>query len=360
VTAVSRRVLRAVLAACLLAIVAAPLAGGDASATSTNPVRVHQNVVYGKSPQGVPLTSDVYSPASDTEPSPVVVMVHGGGFSNGDKQGDAAYAEAMAAIGFVTVNVDYTLATPTSAGYPDQVQEIQSAVRWSIAHARQYGGDPGKVALIGFSAGGYLAAMAGLLDSDLPGRPVKAVVTLSAPLDFSALDQTLRARVAACGYRTSCPQLPQAPQLSSFGTLFEFLGCPTGKCSAALIQAASPSSHVTASAPAFLMFNSADELIPRSQATDMAAALRAARVPENVVIVPGTQHGAAYLPQVSPSIANFLDRQVGLPPSGVPASNTPVRSSGPLPVLVVCCAVAAAGSLAVVLLAARRRTAVPQ
>jgi acetyl esterase len=358
VIAACQRALRIAATASLLAAVSAPLAVSSASAASTYPLRVHQNVVYGKSTQGTPLTADIYSPASDAGPSPMVVMIHGGGFNSGDKQGDTPYAESMASIGFVVVNVNYTLATPTLAGYPEQVQEMQSALRWSIAHARQYQGNPAKVSLVGFSAGGYLATMAGLLDANLPGRPVKAVVTLSAPLDFPALDQLLRARVAACGYRTSCAQMPQA-QLSAFGTLFEFLGCPKGKCSPQLIQQASPTTHVTPNAPDFLIFNSADELIPRSQATAMGTALKAAGVPESVVIVPGTQHGEAYLPSVSPAILNYLDRQVGLPQSGVPASPAPTRSSGPVTVLVVGCAVVLAASLVMVVLAARRRMGSP-
>ncbi len=354
--AFSRCVFRAGLAVGLLAAVSLPFA--SLASAASNPDQLHANIEYGKSPKGVPLRADIYTPTGEDGHAPVVIIVHGGGFNSGDKQGESQYSASMASNGFVAVNVNYTLSTPSASGYPQQVHEIQNAISWTIAHASEYGGDPHRIALVGFSAGGYLAAMASLLDSDLPGRPIKAVVTLSAPLDLPALDQLLRERVAACGYQTSCPQMPQAPQLSAFGTLFDFLGCPTGNCSSELIQGASPSSHVTGGAPAFLMFNSSDELIPRSQATDMGDALRSARVPEQVVIVPGSQHGETYLPDVDGNILTFLDGQLGVSQQGQTPISAPTGSSGTPTVLVVCCAVVAAGGLGVVMLAMRRRAAV--
>jgi acetyl esterase/lipase len=324
---------------------------------TTYPVRTHQNLVYAKSPAGSALTANVDSPIGDAKTAPVLIIIHGGGFNSGDKQGEAPYAEAMASVGFVTVNVNYTLATKTGAGYPVQVQEIQHAIQWTESYVYKYGGNPRKIALLGFSAGGYLAAEGALYDYNLPGQPIKAVVTLSAPLNLSALDQLLRARVAACGSSPTCPQVPQAPEVSAFAPLFEYLGCPKGSCSANLIRAASPSSHIKNNDPPFLIYNSANELIPRSQATDMGAALHAAGVSEKVVIVPGTQHGEAYLPEVDTDILTYLDKRLGLSQSVLQVSSTQSGSSGALTTLVVCCAVIIAASLSIALLAVRRRTA---
>lgn len=353
-----RRALRAWLAAGLLAVISAGSA--CAASAAANPDQVHPNVVYGTSPAKAPLRADVYTPAARTGPAPVLVIVHGGGFDSGDKAGESQYSAAMASVGFVTVNVNYTLSTPGSAGYPDQVREIRQAIGWTIAHAGEYGGDPHRLALVGFSAGGYLAAMGGLLDSGLPGRPIKAVVTLSAPLDLPAIVRLLHARVAACGYRTSCPQLPLAPRLSAFGTLFDFLGCPQGNCSDALVHDASPSSHVTAAAPDFLIYNSTDELMPRGQATDMGNALRAAGVPAQVVIVPGSEHGEGYLPEVAGNIEKYLAAKLGIQVSRLVVIHAPsssARSAGFPALLVACCALAAAGSFGLIVFAVRRRAA---
>jgi len=359
VTTFGKWALRMGVAAALLAG-ASILPANHAAAAFAYSVRTHQNLVYGQSAHGSALTANVESPVGDAKQAPVVIVVHGGGWNSGDKKDEVPYAEAMTSEGFVTVNVNYTLSSAEAPGYPDQIQEIQQAITWTIAHARQYGGDPNQIVLVGFSAGAYLSAMAALRDSNLPGHPIKAVVTLSAPFDFPVVQAMLRQRVAMCGYSPSCPQDKQDPPqdtLAAFATMYDFLGCPTGNCSSQLLRAASPVTHVTTSAPPFLIFNSSDELIPSSQATDMADALKAAGVPEQVVIVPGSQHGEAYLPEVDGTILNYLDQRVGLPPSSLPASGTQPGSSGAMTALIICCAVLIAASLSVVLLAVRRRTA---
>lgn len=344
--------LRTVAATGLLIVLCVVLAGcGPTPGTASQPVKEQQNLVYGHSESGQPLTEDVYSPKERTKPAPLVFVIHGGGFTSGDKQGTAAYAAALAAAGFVTVNVNYSLASP---GYPEQVKEIQRAIRWNIARAAKVGGDPHRVGILGFSAGGYLAAMASLLNNEQRTPRVDAVVTLSAPLDLPALDQLLHERLAACGYRSYCPQMPHMPALSAFGTLFRFLGCPTGKCSSQLISQASPSSHVTARAPAFLMFNSTDELIPRGQPGDMAGVLARAGVSASVVSLPGTAHAAGYVSQVSPAILKFLRKRLGVSPSRLQRGEDPPLPSGGLTLLVLCCALIVAGSLALILVAVRR------
>jgi acetyl esterase/lipase len=343
-----------VAAASLLAAACALLAGCGVPkpARPSLPVRTYPNMVYGQSNTGRPLKEDVYSPKERTRPAPIVIVVHGGGFTSGDKRGTAQYASALASVGFVTANVNYSLKTP---GYPEQVKEVERAIQWTIAHASKFGGDPRRVGMLGLSAGGYLSAMAALEEAGLPGHPLDAVVTLSAPLDLPALVALLRARIALCGFKTNCPQMPLT-EPAAFGTLLKFLGCKTGRCSAQRYREASPSSHVTAKAPPFLLFNSQNELIPRSQPIDMGNALRAHGVPAQVVIVPGTQHGASYLPNVSSTILGFLSDRLQISPLRPAIGNNPRPPSGSLTLLVICCALVAAGSLALILGALRRRT----
>lgn len=361
-TGLGRLARQATAVAGLAAVIAASASLGSQAVAGTvpnpNPDQVHPSVTYGKSDNGAPVKADIYSPTSETKPEPILIIAHGGGWNSGDKQGEAPYAASMASEGFVTVNVNYTLSSPKAPGYPNQVKEIQQAITWTIAHARQYGGDPNQIALVGFSAGGYLSAMAALLDSNLPGHPIKAVITLSAPFDFPVIQSMLRQRVAVCGYSPSCPQDKQDPPqdtLSAFATMYDFLGCPTGNCSSQLLRAASPVTHVTTSAPAFLMFNSSNELIPSSQATDMASVLQAAKVPEQVVIVPGSQHGEAYLPEVDGTVLKYLGERLGLPGLEHATNTTPGGSSGSLTILVVLCLVVVAGSVGVIAFVMRRR-----
>ena len=74
----------------------------------------------------------------------------------------------------------------------------------------------------------------------------------------------------------------------------------------------------------------------------MASALQAAGVPEQVVIVPGSQHGEAYLPEVDGTILKYLGERLGLPGLKPPANNTPAGSSSTVKVLVICSVVVVA------------------
>jgi len=250
-------------------------------------------------------------PTSGSGKPPMVILIHGGAFAAGDKKALTPYAQGLASTGYVVANIDYTLASPSGRGYPKQVHEAQQAVAWNARHAAKFGADPNKLALIGFSSGGYLAAIAGLTANHAPRRPVRAVVTLSAPLDMRSIQALARERVKKCGLAPSCPSLPDTPPLSAFREIFGFLGCPNGNCSAHLLKIASPITHVTKNAPVFLMLNSSHELIPATQPHAMAAVLKAARVAHTVHILPGNAHGADYLPRVVNRISRFLDHTLG-------------------------------------------------
>jgi acetyl esterase/lipase len=324
------------------------------------PIRVHSNVVYGTSAAGHPLTANVYSPRAVTGPAPVLIVIHGGGFTHGSNKLVANYAAGLASNGYVAVAINYALIKP---GYPEQVREVRLAVSWSIAHASQYGGDPRRLGLVGFSVGGYFAAMAGVLDSGLPGRPVKAVATYSAPLDLPALDQLLHAREKACGHRTNCRKQPQVPPISAFSPLLDYLGCPKGKCSSSTIRNASPSSHVTSKAPAFLIFHAADDQVPASQSSDMGKALKSAGVPAQVVGYsataggPGSKQNANYVSHESPTLITFLGRYLSPSHVSVVSALKYAPPGTPEWLIIVCVAVAAIGLAAALVATARRRTA---
>ncbi len=349
----SRLSLRTVTAAGLLAVVCLCAAGcGTKRGTVSNPAQKHHNVVYGRSNKGVALTEDIYSPEDRAKPAPLVIVIHGGGFTTGDKRDTGPFASTLASLGFVTATVNYSLASP---GYPEQVKEIQRAIRWNIAHAGQFGADPHRVGIVGFSAGGYLGAMASLLDSEHQRGPTNAVVTLSAPLDLTAFARLVHARLV-CKHRSACPKA-HLPPLGAFASVYRFLGCATPKCSPQLITRASPTSHVNARAPAFLMFNAAHEVVPRSQPIDMANALRASRVPEQVEFVPGTVREAGYIEQASPTIVKFLRQRLGNSPLRLAIGKNPPPPGDPT-LLLVFCALIAGASLALVVAAVRSKLAV--
>lgn len=192
--------------ACSLAAIPgpAPLRYRDAIFTQ---VAKTANVSYGSAldQQGVvnDLKMDIYQPVGDTNQTrPVIVFVHGGSFSSGNKdEGDLVdQANFFAMKGYVTASIDYRLAQPGCLPYgPKCVQAIfdathdaQAAVRFFRRYAMAYKVDTGRIAIDGTSAGAIAAQLTGFQSDDPgtsgnPGYPssVGAAVSLSGAAIFN-------------------------------------------------------------------------------------------------------------------------------------------------------------------------------
>ena len=137
-------------------------------------IKVNRDIVYGQAKNVVSgknqkLKLDIYEPKGDTEPlRPVIVMIHGGGFINGDKENDKTVqlSKLFAKRGYVTVSIDYRL----YKGYIDYTdtlriteavtqayEDAKAAVRWLRAHATEYRLDGSRIAIGGTSAGAITA-----------------------------------------------------------------------------------------------------------------------------------------------------------------------------------------------------------
>jgi acetyl esterase/lipase len=133
-------------------------------------VRTEDRTIAG--PAG-PIPIRVYRPPMDSEATlPVVVFVHGGGWSVGDLDtcdGDARNHAVGA--GAVVVSVEYRLAPEHP--YPAAVEDAWAATQWAAAHAEELGADPDRLAVAGDSAGGNLAAVVAQLARDAGGPPIR-------------------------------------------------------------------------------------------------------------------------------------------------------------------------------------------
>ena len=103
------------------------------------------------------LLADLIRPRT-SEILPAVVVLHGGGFRVGARDGPLSTAEPVARRGYVIASIDYRL---LPAQFPAQIEDGKAAVRFLRAHAADYNIDPNQIAAWGISAGGTIANLMG-------------------------------------------------------------------------------------------------------------------------------------------------------------------------------------------------------
>jgi acetyl esterase/lipase len=116
----------------------------------------HASIAYGALPRQ---SLDVYVPGGAVN-RPVVVFWHGGTWMRGSKEEVRFVGAALADAGYVAIVPDYRLIPQIR--FPLFIEDGALAVKWAREHARELGGDPNAIFLMGHSAGGYLAAMLAL------------------------------------------------------------------------------------------------------------------------------------------------------------------------------------------------------
>ena len=115
-------------------------------------VRV-RNLSYGEGPRH---NLDVYHRRDRPDGVPVVLHFHGGGFHSGNKGREARpLIGRLVSHGMVCASADYRLRP--HVGYDEQLADALAAIEWVRSHAREYGGDPDRICLVGSSAGAYLS-----------------------------------------------------------------------------------------------------------------------------------------------------------------------------------------------------------
>jgi acetyl esterase/lipase len=125
---------------------------------------------------------DLYLPEGRRN-APVIVSYYGNQLMGGDKSEDAYIGQRFAAAGFVTAVVNYRL-TP-AVSHPGHVQDAAASFAWVKRHIAEYGGNAGRVFVIGYSAGAYLAALLStdpryLAAHNLSPKDIQGVVPVSA------------------------------------------------------------------------------------------------------------------------------------------------------------------------------------
>jgi len=156
-------------------------------------VAVEKDILYGQVGDRA-LQLDVYYPkVTPAKPTPMLVFIHGGGWSGGERRDYQIYCHRFAEWGYVVATISYRFYK--EALFPACVQDTNAAIRWMRANGARFGGDPARIAVMGGSAGGHLSLMAAYA-SDVPelqgeagnagvSSRVQAVVNLYGPVDLT-------------------------------------------------------------------------------------------------------------------------------------------------------------------------------
>jgi acetyl esterase/lipase len=221
------------------------------------------------------LRMDLLAPQG-SGPHPLVLYLPGGGFVSARRQMAAKQRRYVAAAGFVVASIDYRT-TSVGASYRDGLMDVATALDLLRSNAAEYGVDPGKVAVWGESAGGYLAAMAGTE----PGNKLDAVVDVFGASNLAMVadgfDPTTVAAYTSAG--SPIPAYILGPDRASTDYPDE-------------MRQADPAGRVTADTPPFLILHGDDDrIITPSQTARLHQALLQSGVDSTRYVLKGGGHG---------------------------------------------------------------------
>lgn len=271
-------------------------------------VRVYLDQVYATVRGYRPLRLDLQVPAGPG-PWPLVAEIHGGAWWEGSRRRPPEVTEAVdftgrvLSRGYAVANIDYRLSR--EATFPAQLHDVKAALRWLRAFAGPLGLDPDRFAAWGDSAGGHLAALAGLTGGD---------AELEGTIGVTGVPSAVQAVVTWYGVATLTKHPPNPAALSESDDPGAWLlGTPAGRPRAEA-ERASPVSYAHPGAPPFLcVHGTVDDVVPYAQSELLTAELRRHGVRCDLRPVVGGGHGfepPQALAMIDASL-DFLDEVFG-------------------------------------------------
>ena len=245
--------------------------------------RADVDLVYGTW-QDQPLRLLVYKPAAaaSPEPAPILVYIHGGGFSLGDRFENGTNLRWFADRGWLVLSIDYTLSSADRHLWDISTSQVGCAMAWAAANAARFGGDSARVSLVGSSAGGNLAinaaylANAGRLESSCGGTVphVSAVSALYPPVNLAAAWASRVPMISDMARQFNTYYVGGSPE--QFPDRYRFVD------SASHISAAAP--------PTLVIFGANDHLVPPGATDEFVQQARSADIDIESIRLPFGEH----------------------------------------------------------------------
>ncbi len=248
------------------------------------------------------LKMDIIYPEDKTKKYPCVVWICGGAWLRMDRSAHTAYLSELARSGFVVASVEYR--TSNEGCYPMQLQDVKAGVRYLKALSERYHIDTERFGVMGESAGGYLSAMAALVDD--PAYDVGAFTEYSSKV------------------QAACPWYPLA-DLSGFpyATALEAAAAPESLLMGKNVMlhkeeafAASPVNFMTKDAPPFLIIHGDnDHTVPFGQGVIMHDELEKLGADVTLLALEGADHADMpfFQEEIWQRIIGFFKEKLGEP-----------------------------------------------
>ncbi|MFI0428188.1 alpha/beta hydrolase fold domain-containing protein [Mariniflexile sp. HMF6888] len=233
---------------------------------------------------------DLYTKPNDTTPTPIVINIHGGGWRSGNKESQTSLSTFFK-NGYAVANVAYRLVDVAPA--PAAIEDVRCALIYIHKHAKSLNIDTSKIVLMGGSAGGHLALMAGLLGNNKQ-------------FDTNC-PNTENIKVAAIIDKYGVTDLTPLAYWKSANNWLSL-----NNTDAAFVKSVSPINYVSyKSPPVFIAHGTADPIVPYMQSVILYKKLKANRVKTELLTLRKGKHGKFTKKQnilLSKSIWKFLNK----------------------------------------------------
>lgn len=245
----------------------APLPAAQPDQAASGRWTIESDVSYGPYQQNV---LDIMMPKETSrEKRPGVIVIHGGGWVNGNKESQLPLCERYLERGFVCASVGYRLAGVATA--PAAITDVLEATRWFFNNARRYRVDKKRIVVTGSSAGGHLALMTGLVNKKAKLGPRSRV----------------RAVINFCGITDVGDQV-DGPNMRKYAAAW----VPEQDARYELSRRVSPMTYVRRNVPPILTIHGdADQTVPYEQGVRLTRAIRDAGGAAELIAIPNGGHG---------------------------------------------------------------------
>ncbi len=265
-------------------------------------VMAQTDIVYSTVVGYRPLRLDLYALVNDKTPKPLIIFVHGGGWTTGNKRATANFENwpkvlaSLSKNGYIVVAVEYRLSG--EAPFPAAIQDVKTAIRFLKANAIKYGIDTNKIAIWGGSAGANIAAMAAYTADTKALDPnnktykaisekVNAFVGWYGPYDITAMIMDLK---KVMGNKLPNPTIEGQELTETLGSL-KYFHCEND-CPEDVLLKASPISYVNALTPeSLLLHGKEDKLVPYQQSQVLEKKLKNIGAKVQLVLIDSVGHG---------------------------------------------------------------------